>query len=134
MPRRLHFSHAGFKLLAIPALIALPLFFAAGQTDKSKPSPSSSDANLLPDGPGKDVVLKKCQSCHSIRTVISRHGTEDDWAQEVTKMIGRGATISDDEGDTIVDYLAAHFGPSSSQPGEHSPSTDNSKPNASAAQ
>lgn len=49
-------------------------------------------------------------------------------------MIGRGATVSDDEGDTIVDYLAAHFGPASSQPGEHSPSTDDSKPNASAAQ
>lgn len=134
MQRRPHFTHAGFKLIAASALIALPLFLAAGQTDKAKSSPPGTDASLLPDSPGKEVVLKKCQSCHSIRTVTARRGTADDWAQEVSKMIGRGAAISDDEGDTIVDYLAAHFGPSSPQPGEHSPSTDNSKPNASAAQ
>ena len=104
--------------------MALPLFFAAAQTENAKPGSSSADANLLPDEPGKDVVLKKCQSCHSIRTVISRHGTADDWAQEVSKMISRGASISDDEAETIVDYLAAHFGPSESKPDEPSHSGD----------
>lgn len=110
---RIHIGHAGTKLLTASLLIALSMFFAAGQTDNSKPGPSSADANLLPDGAGKDVVLKKCTSCHSIRNVIATHGDADYWAQEVSKMIGRGANISDDEADTIVDYLAAHFGPSS---------------------
>jgi len=100
------------------------MFFATGQTEKTQPGPSNADAGLLPDGPGKDVVLKKCTSCHNIRNVIAHRGDEDDWAQEVSKMIGRGAAnISDDDADAIVNYLAAHFGPSSPKAGDHSSSS-----------
>ena len=114
-------------------LTALPLYSAASQSDTSQPSAPGSPVNMLPDGPGKDLVLKDCQSCHSIQNVVSRHGTADDWAQVVSQMIGRGANISDDDADTIVDYLAAHFGPSSPQAGQSASSADNSQPASPAA-
>lgn len=104
--------------------MALPLFYAAGQTKLDKPDSPEVSAQLLPDGPGKDVVLKKCTSCHSVRNVIARRATADDWALVVSKMIGRGASISDDEGDTIVNYLADHFGPTSPKPGQSPPPAD----------
>jgi DNA uptake protein ComE-like DNA-binding protein len=113
--------------------MALPLFYAAGQTKLDKPDSPEVSAQLLPDGPGKDVVLKKCTSCHSVRNVIARRATADDWALVVSKMIGRGASISDDEGDTIVNYLADHFGPTSPKPGQSSPPADASHPASSAA-
>lgn len=116
------------KLIVASALVTLPFLVAAAQTDNAKPGPSPADANLLPDGPGKDLVLKKCTSCHSIRNVIASRRTADDWAQEVSKMVGRGATISDDEADTIVNYLADHFGPSSPKADESSKPAQDSKP------
>jgi len=128
MHNQRHRGSAWIRMLLVSVFIALPFFIAAAQTDNAKPGPSAADANLLPDGPGKDVVLKKCTSCHSIRNVIASRRTADDWAQEVTKMVGRGATISDDEADTIINYLADHFGPNSPKTDEPSKPAPESKP------
>jgi competence protein ComEA len=139
LQNQLNIGNARFKVFAAAVLVALPLFYAAGQTEggtpagNAKPGSANSFANQLPDGPGKEVVLKKCVSCHTLQVVVARRGNEDDWAQEVSKMVGRGATISDDDADTIVDYLAAHFGLNSPKPGPSSPSSDASQPDSSAA-
>jgi mono/diheme cytochrome c family protein len=118
--RRLSIGIAKFKFIAASVLVALPLFYAAAQTDNAQAGSSKPAADSLPDGPGKEIVLKKCVSCHSIQIVTAKHATADDWAQVVSKMVGRGAVISDDDADVIVDYLAAHFGPSSANPGNSS--------------
>jgi len=109
---RLDGRTARFRLIAAAVLVALPLLCAAGQADKQKTDPSRSATDSLPDGPGKELVLKKCVSCHAIQIVTAKHASADDWAQTVSKMVGRGAVVSDDDADVIVDYLSAHFGPS----------------------
>ncbi len=116
-------KRVGLRLLAASALIALPLFYAAGQSDTTKPAAPDPAVAKLPDGPGRELVVKKCASCHSVQNIVSKRNSADDWAQVVSQMIGRGATISDDDADTIVDYLAANFGPSSPKPGGSSPSS-----------
>jgi len=108
---KINISRLKIRVLAASVLIALPLYLAAGQTDDTKAGSAKAAADSLPDGPGKEVVLKKCISCHSVQIVTNHHADADDWAQVVSKMIGRGAVISDDDADTIVDYLSAHFGP-----------------------
>lgn len=92
-----------------PFCIVLIFFLtcAAAQT-----TPSMSGADTLPDGPGKEVVQRQCLSCHNVRIATNKRGNEDDWADTVSKMIGRGANISDDDAETIVEYMAAHYGPS----------------------
>ena len=115
MQKQVQSGFALMRLIVALIFITMPFIVAVAQDDHPKPPPSAADANLLPDGPRKDVVLKKCTSCHSVRNVIASRRTADDWALEVSKMVGRGATISDDEADTIVNYLADHFGPSSSK-------------------
>ena len=117
-------KRTALKLLAASALIALPFFYAAGQSDTAKPGTPDPAATKLPAGPGKELVLKKCTSCHSVQSIISKRNSADDWAQVVSQMIGRGATVSDDDADTIVDYLATNFGPSSPKPGASAPSSD----------
>lgn len=116
------------RYIAVSALIALPLYYAAGQAASSKAAAPNSDASVLPEGPGKQVVLKSCTSCHNVRIAISKRGNEDDWAQVISQMIGRGANISDDDADTIVEYLAKHFGPSAPKPEEPAPPAQGSEP------
>lgn len=97
-----------FKFIASSSfLLLLLLAYAAAQTNSTK-----SDADLLPDGPGKAVVQRDCLTCHDVHTTTSKRGNEDDWANTVSQMIGRGANVSDDDANTIVEYMAAHFGPS----------------------
>jgi competence protein ComEA len=103
-------------------------------------TPPKTGVDTLPDGPGKQVVQKKCLSCHGVRIITSKRGTEDDWAATVSQMIGRGANISDDDADTIVEYMAAHFGPENAKGGESNtsksaspaPAPDNREPHPAA--
>lgn len=67
----------------------------------------------LPDGPGKDVVERVCSACHGPEIVMGKRLTKDGWTQVVEDMIQRGAQGSDDDFAQIVDYLSAHFSPSS---------------------
>lgn len=92
------------------SVLAMGLQFASAQAPAPKPGPN---APSLPDGPGKEIVQKSCISCHSIETVTKNRNTADGWADVISQMIGRGANISDDDAETVVEYLATHFGPSS---------------------
>jgi competence ComEA-like helix-hairpin-helix protein len=84
--------------------------------------PAKSDADRLPDGPGKALVVKTCLTCHSVTTTISKQGsTEEEWANVVGQMIGKGAVLSDDEADQVIDYLTAHFGPGTSSDSSPAP-------------
>jgi cytochrome c5 len=75
-------------------------------------------AQDLPDGVGKDLVMKVCTVCHELTRITSKKRTKDEWSDTVDKMAGRGAKASDEEFDAIVNYLAKYFGPN--QPPEKS--------------
>jgi len=71
--------------------------------------PLNAHAQGLPDGPGKEAVQQACGRCHGVRSVaVARHNKQE-WDNVVTDMIGRGATIMEDEISSIVDYLAKSF-------------------------
>jgi cytochrome c5 len=72
---------------------------------------ASVQAQDLPDGPGKDLVMNVCTVCHELTRITSKKKTKDEWNDTVDKMAARGAKASDEEFDTIVNYLAKHFGP-----------------------
>ena len=63
----------------------------------------------LPDGPGKDVVLKACSTCHPASMVMGRYMNRDQWSAEVTKMVSEGAKLTDAEFTQVVDYLTKAF-------------------------
>jgi len=71
---------------------------------------ASVQAQDLPDGAGKDVVMKVCTQCHDLARIISKKRTKEEWNDTVDKMATRGAKASDEEFDTIVTYLAKYFG------------------------
>lgn len=61
----------------------------------------------LPDGPGKDLVLTACTSCHSTANIVRSAGYDSaaEWRQVFSTMID----LNDAQANTIANYLAEHF-------------------------
>ena len=94
------------RLVAFVMLVGLALVGGSGQT--TPPAPST---DTLPDGAGKAVVQKQCVMCHSLSVVTSKRASHTEWEQVVNQMVSRGADLSDDEIDTVIEYLSSHYGP-----------------------
>jgi cytochrome c2 len=71
------------------------------------PSMSAQD---LPDGPGKELLMNVCTQCHTLNRIVEKKITKDEWNDIVDRMASKGARATDQEFDTIVNYLAKNFG------------------------
>jgi competence protein ComEA len=65
----------------------------------------AADKPKLPEGPGKETMVRICGGCHGAEIVLGKRLDRDGWSQIVVNMIQRGAQGSDDEFADIVDYL-----------------------------
>lgn len=63
----------------------------------------------LPAGPGRDVLIKACVTCHNPERAASVRLTRDGWDELIGNMVTRGMKATDDERAVIVEYLATHF-------------------------
>jgi hypothetical protein len=70
----------------------------------------AQDSQDLPNGVGKDLVIRVCTQCHDLARVASQKRTKEQWNDTVDKMAVRGARASDEEFETIVTYLTKYFG------------------------
>jgi hypothetical protein len=75
-----------------------------------KPAGPPQEAGL-PEGPGKSAVVKICSECHPVEQAVSMRGTEKEWKDVILLMMDRGATISEDEFNSILGYLTKNYGP-----------------------
>ncbi|HLZ74578.1 hypothetical protein [Phenylobacterium sp.] len=75
------------------------------------PSALAADPNdVLPDGPGKDVVVRACTSCHEASEISEKPRTSSDWTEVIGKMIDNGAQLTPQEQDAVYAYVLKHFG------------------------
>ena len=51
----------------------------------------------LPDGPGRNTLVKVCSGCHPPEVVLGRMDTPKNWARKVDGIIDRGAEATDAE-------------------------------------
>ncbi len=65
----------------------------------------------LPTGPGKDTFVRVCSKCHAPNLVTANGQNQQGWENTITKMVGFGATGTDDEFSEILDYLVKNFPP-----------------------
>jgi competence protein ComEA len=70
----------------------------------------------LPPGKGKEIVERMCRSCHVLKVVTSKRASPEQWSQLVDQMMSRGAEGTDEEVETVVEYLAKNFGLDSPPP------------------
>ena len=65
--------------------------------------------NVLPDAPGRDVTVKVCAGCHAPETVASVRHTPDGWRDVIAKMVAAGAEGTEQELETVLQYLSTQF-------------------------
>lgn len=68
----------------------------------------------LKDAPGRQMTESLCSGCHSLDYVRinAPFMNRQTWTAEVNKMIQAfGAPIAPEDANTIIDYLAANYGP-----------------------
>jgi competence protein ComEA len=97
----LTFRMSGALGLIVAAAVAVA---AAQENQAARPSGEG-----LPDGPGKDVTVRACGTCHEGRRAASVRLTRDGWAAVIEDMRQRGARVSDEEFSVVLDYLTTHF-------------------------
>jgi len=68
-----------------------------------------SNAEGLPDGPGKDLVEAICSECHTTERIAAQQLTKPQWADKVLEMLQEAPDVKQSERDTIVEYLAKSF-------------------------
>ena len=71
---------------------------------------SPAAAQGLPDGDGKDTYENVCGACHGADIVVGSQGSKSRWEETVDAMKNRGASGSEDDFKTVVNYLAKYFG------------------------
>lgn len=63
----------------------------------------------LPQGAGRDVLIKACVTCHDPQRAASVRLTREGWEGVIEDMTRRGMRIPDADQVTIVEYLSTHF-------------------------
>lgn len=64
----------------------------------------------LPEGPGKELVLAKCQTCHEISLVSRERLSRERWEAVLEEMVLQGLQVTPEERQAILDYLAVYLG------------------------
>ncbi len=65
--------------------------------------------DTLPDGPGKAETVSVCSQCHEAQKSASVKLTRKGWSDTIDKMKALGAQGTDQEFQTILEYLSTHF-------------------------
>ena len=65
----------------------------------------------LPDGPGKDLTVAVCGKCHGTDVLGAHRQPREQWTDTMLKMIELGAAGTEDQFNTILQYLVQNFGP-----------------------
>lgn len=78
------------------------------------PSPATRailarQAALLPPGPGRDVTIRACSTCHGLDMITNQHLSSEEWINVVQTMSAKGAAASPTELNIIQSYLAKAF-------------------------
>ena len=77
----------------------------------------SAKAAELPEGKGKELILRACIGCHKAGEIAVYRFTKDEYHMIAYRMGDRGAQATRDELDIIADYLFEHF-PKIEDPGK----------------
>ena len=99
-------------ILVIVFVVLFSLFLAACAKQPAASNPPAA-ATSQPGATTIDaqaLLNEKCTQCHNLDRVKSKHLTQDQWNQVVTRMVGKGTKLNADEQQALVEYLAQTYG------------------------
>jgi hypothetical protein len=86
--------------------------------------PAAARAQAFPDGPGKEILEKKCSTCHAPEQVTTFGRSAEEWHEVVVNMIDLGAEVNEEEAKVLVEYLAKNWPLKGSKPAEEKPAEE----------
>jgi cytochrome c5 len=102
------------RALALLALLALMVTLLAACGGSSQPTPvppaGASPAVTTPAIDAASLLDTRCSVCHPSTRAKTAQKTQAEWEQTVTRMIGKGAQLTDAEKAALVDYLTKNYG------------------------
>jgi competence protein ComEA len=91
---------------AFVAVLACGLLVcAAGRSSE----PTLVAQGALPDAPGRELTVKLCGNCHAPEGVASVRLSPDGWRDVIKRMVAAGAKGSDQELETVFEYVSTQF-------------------------
>jgi hypothetical protein len=69
----------------------------------------TTTASRFPPGPGRDALFKVCKECHGPESVLGQLKTRSEWSKTLDEMAANGATGTDEEWNSILEYLDTHY-------------------------
>jgi hypothetical protein len=66
-------------------------------------------AQSLPEGKGRDTVLKVCSGCHEASQAAALRLNRDGWSDLISNMRSMGAEATEAEFAEVLDYFSTNF-------------------------
>jgi mono/diheme cytochrome c family protein len=113
---------ASCSATAAPAATSAPTTAPATATQPpaATAAPTSSGpvtlVSYLPPGPGRQLLLDNCGSCHNPGCAVIGQRTADHWNRVKADHVSRVSGMSDADYNTLFDYLATNFNDSKPEP------------------
>ena len=70
---------------------------------------AAAGANAMPEGPGKQIILRECTACHLPDHFVKYRHTNEEWQAIVIRMGTRVRSATKEELDTVQKYLFTNF-------------------------
>ncbi len=102
-------KRAGFSVIAVVWLAILLGISCGGQAEPTRTeAPGATSAPTLS---GAELLQDRCARCHGLDIVEAESQSQAEWEATVDHMREKGATLTDNEAKTLVEYLAQSYGP-----------------------
>lgn len=63
----------------------------------------------VPDGPGREILLNTCTSCHDLMRIRLGRRSAEEWEETLITMLNEGAPLSDEDFVLIHHYLSRNY-------------------------
>jgi cytochrome c5 len=98
-------------ILIVVSLVMVALLVACTSATQAPAAPAQAPAAPAQKADGASLLETRCSVCHSADRPKQAKKTRDQWNQTVTRMMGKGAQLTDAEKTVLLDYLAKTYGP-----------------------
>ena len=98
---------------AIFIILGMLLAACGSKSTATQQSAPAQQTNVAPasGGNGEALMNERCTKCHSLDRVTSAKKSAADWETTVSRMVGKGAKLTSEEQQVLVDYLAKTYAP-----------------------
>ena len=101
-----HLSRSPVALASVASILVagvLALTSASAVASKARGQEAQADK-------GADAFTAVCSKCHPADRIVATRRTRTQWEETLEKMTKLGAQITDDNYETLIEYLLRHYG------------------------